>query len=535
MKLEDAGLKVIFTQCYYKINDAEITFKENELDLGRLTLIDTVTHNTATLSNGILKHNGWRDLVYNIKAEVDDEPMLLLNTTRKDNSSFYGYALGTGSFSLTGPQSNMRIKIVGKASDKDSSYITIPNTTGKESGIADFLIERKYGRELTDSAISNNETDITYDVDITGNPKVNVKVIIDELTNDEIRGRGEGNLRIISGTSTKMTMRGRFDINDGVYNFSFQSFFKKPFELNKNANNYIEWTGDPFHPVVNIEAVYKTEKKVDFTPLWDNNVPGINISSFRDFVYVVAKMRGDLFKPDITFGLDFPTESLAKTDPTVSFTIDEILKNENELNKQVAFLVVFNSFTQSSAGSFLGRTFFVDLVVNSISDFLSAQINRQLNNILSNKLKIPGLYVNFSGSLYNPNPIGEQGIGALNYDRTNLNFLVGKTIFNNRVVLTFEGNYDVPLAATTTQVSSDLLSNFTTEFLINKSGSIRATIFYRENVDLLTGNATSVGKSRKYGTSLTYRKDFNRLGDIFKRKKKLVPTPTADTSIKEGN
>src|SRR4030095_14027912 len=392
---------------------------------------------------------------------------------------------------------------------------TIPNTTGKESGIADFLIERKYGRELTDSAISSNETDITYDVDITGNPKVNVKVVIDELTNDEIRGRGEGNLRIVAGTSEKMTMRGRFDINDGVYNFSFQSFFKKPFELNKNANNYIEWTGDPFHPIVNIEAVYKTEKKVDFTPLIANNVPGTNISSFRDFVYVVAKMRGDLFKPDITFTLDFPTESLAKNDPTVSFTIDEILKNENELNKQVAFLVVFNSFAPSSSNTSLVQAYGTDLVVNSISDFLSGQINKVLNNILSTKLKIPGLYVNFSGSLYDPHPISkDNNTTTTTYDReTNLNLSVGKTLFSDRVILTCEGHYDVPFQSAT-QVSNDLLTNVTTEFLINKSGSIRATIFYKENVDLLTGNATSVGKSRKYGTSLTYRKEFNRLGDI---------------------
>src|SRR4249920_2899488 len=201
-----------------------------------------------------------------------------------------------------------------------------------------------------------------------------------------------------------------------------------------------------------------------FTPLITNNIPNSNISSFREFVYVVAKMRGDLFKPDITFGLDFPTESLAKTDATVSFTIDEILKNENELNKQVAFLVVFNSFAPSSAGSSLGLASGVDLFVNSISDFLSSQINGVLNNILSNKLKIPGLYVNFSGSLYNPNPIGDQSLYG-----TNLNFQVGKSIFNNRVLLTFEGNYDVPfaLASTTspTQVSSDLLTNFTTEFL----------------------------------------------------------------------
>ena len=92
---------------------------------------------------------------------------------------------------------------MAKHQKKTALISHIPNTTGKESGIADFLIERKYGRELTDSAISNNETNLTYDVDITGNPKVNVKVVIDELTNDEIRGRGEGNLRIVSGTSKK--------------------------------------------------------------------------------------------------------------------------------------------------------------------------------------------------------------------------------------------------------------------------------------------------------------------------------------------
>lgn len=543
MKLEDAGLKVIFTQCYYKLSDAEITFKDGELDLGQLTLIDTVTHNTATLSRGILKHNGWQNMVYDIEAKVDDnpatrneeDPMLLLNTTRKDNSSFYGYALGTGSFSLTGPQSNMRIKIVGKASEKDSSYITIPNTTGKETGIAEFLIERKYGRELTDSAFNNNETNITYDVDITGNPRVNVTVVIDELTNDEIHGRGEGNLRIISGTSEKMTMRGRFDINDGVYNFSFQSFFKKPFELNKNANNYIEWNGDPYHPIVNIEAVYKTEKKVDFSPI-TSNFSEYKDASFRDYVYVIAKLRGDLFKPDISFSLEFPPESPPNKDATMSYIVKtQILDNENELNKQVAFLVVFNSFAPSTANSSLYVNTGVDIFVNSISDFLSGQINKVLNNILSNKLKIPGLYVNFSGSLYNPNPFTNQK-GGFNYDRTNFNVSVGKTLFNNRVVLTFEGNYDVPFTSTTSQVSSDLLTNVTTEFLINKSGSIRASIFYKENVDLLTGYSNSAGKSRKYGTSLSYRKDFNRLGDIFRRKKRLAETPPPpENPTKEGN
>ncbi len=520
MKLTDAGLRVIFTNCFYRIPNTEINFREDALDLGYMKLIDTVTKNTATLSRGLIKHDSWRNMVYDIKAEVDNRPMLLLNTGSKDNQSFYGIAKGTGSFSLTGPQSNMIIRIIGNASTTDSSYITIPNTTSRESGIADFLIERKYGREMSDSFNRSNETNITYDVDISGNTMVNIRLVLDELTNDEIRGRGEGNLRILSGTTEPLTMRGRYNINEGSYRFSFQSFFKKPFELKEDAGNYIEWNGDPNHPTVKIDAVYKTEKKVDFSPLISGASNVNNGSGLRDYVYVIAKLSGDLFKPNISFALDFPPESPPKQDLSISFVLDQIQQNENELNKQVAFLVVFNSFAPSEAGSSLGLSSGVDLVVNSISGFLSSQINNVLNNILSKKLKIPGLYINFSGSLYNPNPFSDVNSG-FNYDRTNLNLAVGKSFFDNRVVLTFEGSYDVPFQSSTTQLNSDLLTNFTTEFLLNQSGTIRATIFYKENVDFLSGTTTAGNsKLRRYGASLAFRKEFNKLNQLLDGKKK---------------
>ncbi len=532
MKLEDAGLKVIFTQCYYKLSDGEITFTEDGLDLGRLKLIDTVTNNTATLSEGVIRHNAWRNMVYNIRAEVDNRPMLLLNTTRKDNSSFYGYATGTGSFSLTGPQYNMRMKIIAKASEVDSSSITIPNTTGRESGIADFLIERKYGRELTDSIIRSNETNLTYDVDITGNPRVNVRVVIDELTNDEIRGRGNGHLRIISGTAEPMTMRGRFDINDGVYKFSFQSFFKKPFELNKNANNYIEWNGDPFHPTVNIEGVYKTENKVDFSPLINSGTSGDDVSGYRDYVYVIAKLRGDLFKPDIKFDLDFPPESAVRKDFYASQMFRLLSENENELNKHVAFLVVFNKFAPTDRGSSLNLSSAgVDLVVNSISGFLSGQINKWLNTFLATTLKIEGLNINFSGSLYDPKPFSGDGT----FYNSDINVAVAKTFLNNRIVLTFEGTADVPIQSSA-QYKADLLKNFIAEFLVNKSGTIRVNLFYKENIDLLTGASTNSSKSRRFGTSIAYRREADKFWNLFfKRKPKPIPQPPATVEKKDGN
>jgi hypothetical protein len=245
-------------------------------------------------------------------------------------------------------------------------------------------------------------------------------------------------------------------------------------------------------------------------------------------------MRGDLFKPDIKFDLDFPPESAPKKDFYTAQRLKLLLENENELNKQVAFLVVFNSFVTSDiAGSSLNLNTGVDIVVNSISGFLSGQINKLLNNFLANKLKIEGLNINFSGSLYNPNPFGETNTQS-GYDRTDLNLAIAKTLSNNRIIITFEGTADVPFQ-TSAQLKTDLLKNFTTEFLINESGTVRATIFYKENIDLLTGStSTGTTKSRRFGTSLSFRKDFNHIGELFRRKQK--PQPAKDTAEKkEGN
>lgn len=533
VNLRDGGLKVIFTQCFYKIQDTEIDFRPGILDLGTLKLIDTFTRNTATV-RGTIKHNAWKDMVFDLSARVDNRPMQLLNTTVRDNTDFYGRAKGIGNMILIGPQNNMIMRIDAEASAQDSSDITILSSDSRESGIADFMVERKYGRELTGEDINENETNISYDIDLTANRMVNMKVVLDELTGDEIRGRGTGNLRISAGTSEPLRIQGRYNIDEGNYNFTFQSFFKKPFVLKEDENNYIEWNGDPYKANIHIDAVYRTQKKVSFSTLLNANISGGNTAGFSEYVFIIARLRGDLFAPRITFQLDFPPDSPPKTDQATVFLINQLQLNENELNKNVAFLVVFNSFAPSAVGSSLNISTGVDLVVSSISGFLSSQINAALNNFLSNKLNIPGLRVDFSGSLYNPNPFGEENTG-LGYDRTNLNFSIAKTLFNDRFVITFEGNYDLPFQSTT-QFRSDLLKNFTTEWLINESGTVRATFFYKENVDFLTG-ATTTGnaKSKKFGASIAYRRDANTFWGLFKRKKSPKVQPKPDAIKNEGN
>jgi hypothetical protein len=537
-RLRDAGLRVIFTQCFYKIQDTEIQLTPTEINLDGIILTDTVTKNPIYLSGGI-EHEAFKNMFYaldistkkpNSTGEDNNKPVQLLRTTIKDNKQFYGNVKGTGSLSLAGPQSDMYMKIDAFASTKDSSNITIPSSTSRESGIADFLVERKYGREMNDSDVKKSTTNIIYDVDVRANPMVNVRVVLDELTGDEINGNGFGDLNIRSGTSEPLTLRGRFDITKGKYIFTFQSFFKKPFELRTGAENYIEWNGDPMNADIKFEAQYKAEN-VSFAPLATLLSTSQGTSNARGEVYVVAKLTDKLFKPDIQFSLDFPSTSVAVTNPELSLVLQQLQKNTNELNRQVTYLIVFNSFAPSELG---GAVTTSGLGVGTISGIFLNVISDQINKILTNLLKSEKYNINLNASFYDRGIINQTNNTALNIG-SNVNFSIGRSFFNKRFIITAGGGFDAALQQTaTTQQNFLFLKDVTMEWLINESGSMRVSFFYRENADYLGSGTGGSAKASRIGGNISYRRDFDTIKELLRRKKKPVsPAPLQQLPLVE--
>ncbi|HEY0733172.1 MAG TPA: translocation/assembly module TamB domain-containing protein, partial [Chitinophagaceae bacterium] len=320
-RLRNAGLKVNFTQVFYTIDDTEIILTERELNLGTLKLRDK-DGATATV-RGVIYHNSWQNMVYDIEAEVDDEPMQLINTTYNDNQQFYGRAKGNGFLKLVGPQYDMNMYIEAEPSSTDSSYITIPPSKSRASGSAEFMVERKYGVEMTPDRLRGSTSNITYQVNLTATPMVNLEMILDDLTGDYIRGHGTGNLYLQAGTTEDLTMRGHIDIQDGLYLFTFQSLFKKPFVLRRGGNNYIQWSGDPYDANIRVEAVY-TAENVSFAPLASTLSIDQNFARYRGDVNVVALLTGKLFQPEFTFRIEFPENSTARNNPSLAFGIQQI-------------------------------------------------------------------------------------------------------------------------------------------------------------------------------------------------------------------
>ncbi len=82
INVKDAGLKVLYTQCYYEFDSAKIVFAPGSINFETVTLKDTLykhakaSPNIATLT-GDLQHNNFDDFVYNISINTNRLLMLI--------------------------------------------------------------------------------------------------------------------------------------------------------------------------------------------------------------------------------------------------------------------------------------------------------------------------------------------------------------------------------------------------------------------------------------------------------------------------
>jgi hypothetical protein len=440
--------------------------------------------------------------------DINTRKLLLIDTKANDNPPFYGTAIGSATVSLTGPQENMRMTIV--AEPVDSSHIFIPTSNTRETGETNFIVFKQYGTEMKE-ATATGSTDIAVDLDLTANPLAKIDVILDEVTGDIIKANGNGRLRIHAGTTDPFTIRGRYEIVGGSYDFNFQSFIKRPFILRGGANNYIEWNGDPFNARLNIEALYVAEN-VRLNELVSNQkIEGV-VQGYKGEVYVIATITDNLQKPNIKFSLDFPGYSQVKNDQTFIQFLNKLEHDDNEMLKQVTYLIVFGSFAPYGEGRDIASNV-KTLGVNTISEMISKQVNNLVSNILYKITGDRSLQFDVSTSVYNSSSLFNGNVTATNaIDRQQVNFKLGYGLFNNKIILRFGGDLDFRMGSSSGAAQQlgtlQWLPDFTAEIILSKDKKVRAIIFTRNDLDI-SNNTTNIGRRNRQGASISYRADFD--------------------------
>ena len=519
--LTDGRLHVNYTRCTYHIPSAMVHMRADQIDFGSFQITDSLG-NKAEVTKGKLYHHSFRDMSYDFA--INTNKLLLLNTHITDNNQFYGTMIGKANVKLYGPQEDLLMEIKGEPTD--SSNIFIPTNTSRESANADFIVWKVYGKEMKTEKLVSSESNFTVNLDINANNYANVSLIIDPLTKDIIKATGHGNLQMRVGTNEDMSIRGLYVIDRGNYNFSFQSFIKKPFVFMQGRENFIRWAGDPYDADINIQAIYQAEN-IQFgnlVPSEEQNQKGSYYGKLKNYlgpVWVVATLKDKLMHPTISFELQLPPNSELRNDPSATGTLEQINTDPGELNKQVAFLLVFNSF--GPLGSLLTANEAVGgILTSSISSYISGAMSSFFSTKFQQVFKDKSLRVNFNTAVYNGTAL-EQNAGAstsgYSYDRTNLNLSVIKSFMNDRLTFTVGSAFDIGLTAQqVANASVQFLPNLTAEYKLTENGRVVLTFFYRDSYNYLsTGNNHITNSS---GTSISYRREFDRLDEIFNKKKK---------------
>jgi hypothetical protein len=255
-----------------------------------------------------------------------------------------------------------------------------------------------------------------------------------------------------------------------------------------------------------------------------------------------VNLSGDLFKPDFTFGIELPPNSALKNDFTVTSNIQQIEKDRTRVNRQVTYLVVFNSFAPEESANTTGFSSTINELtystISSLSGLFFNEINKKLNSELARILNTDKVRVIFSGALYNRNLLDQQTNNGFNINQSTWNLNVPISLFKDRFVLTLGSTLDVPLQSTIQQ-NVQFLPDVTAEWLVNQNGTVRASFFYRQNLDYLTTSSTGAARTQRSGASIAYRKEFDTIGELFRgknkdRKKKVRQQPEGEKPKEEG-
>jgi hypothetical protein len=508
--LRKGGLKVDYTQVYYYIDSAVVKFDESGIDFGEITVRD-IRNNTGTVK-GKLYERGFANMRFDF--DMSTNRLLLLDTKPRDNQQFYGRAIGKATLSLKGPQENMRMSITGEVND--TTHIFIPSSISKETADADFIVFRKYGTEMQQEK-KNSNTKLNIDLDLTANNQATIDVILDELAGDVIKATGNGRLQINVPATGALTMKGRYNIERGSYDFNFQSIIRKPFLLLENAGNFIEWNGNPYDANLRIDAQYIAEQ-VSLNELLSNQALNLSTSSgslrgYRGEVYVIATLRGKLSRPDIGFKIDFPPTSVIKNDNDLVLLMNRLQSDDNEMLKQVTYLIVFGSF--ASYGEARTSANVTSLGLNTISQKVTSELNKLVSNFLVKLTGDKSLRFDVGTSVYSSSSLfGGQDVGTSKVDRQNVNLKINKSLLDGKLIITFGGDFDFNLSNAQAAQTGNFqwLPDIRVEIVLSNDRKLRAVVFNKSSLDVNSGvNTSGLGRRNRQGVSISYTRDFERI------------------------
>ncbi|MEL6559467.1 MAG: translocation/assembly module TamB domain-containing protein [Bacteroidota bacterium] len=475
--LERGSMLIDYLQTKYQV-DGTLGFRQSKVVLE--DIIATDFKGNKAFASGEISHNGFRDLLIDVKSNILN--FNVLNTNSKDNDLFYGEAYASGEVSFYGTPKNL--KISANAVTNKNTKIFIPLSDESSSEVKDYITFVDFSDTLSiiDQAVVEKDlkgVELDFVLDVT--PDAYFELIFDINSGDIIRGRGDGDIKLTVNTEGDFSMFGDYEIKEGAYNFTLYNIINKEFEIIPGSR--ITWYGDPYKAVLDIEANYS--QLVSLQPIIQQD----GVTS-RSNVIVKLFLDGQMLAPDINFDIevqDFPLEYSIYID-----AFKALIKSDQQvLNRQVFSLLILKKLFEENEAFIAGEA-----IGASVSEFVSNQLSYWINQVDEN-LEIDVDFSNLDEDAFNTFQL-----------RLSYKFLDG------RLRVTRGGGFGTvsPDGGVEPNTIGSIIGDLTLEYLLTPDGRLRVKMFTRNN-----RNAFEDNYSFETGASLRYVRSFDYLREIWKR------------------
>lgn len=495
------GIRFLNTR--YSFSDT-VYLKKDLIYFNDITLIDQF--NNKAHASGKVAHDFFSKFMYQVDLRADN--FLVYNASSSVNPLFYGKVFGSGNGTIGGDESAVDVNIRMR---------TEPNTLVRMNFMEDVVTEYSFitykekqdqdtVKQVKPSMLApRNDTgmDINMNIYADVTPDATLELLMDPVGGDILRGTGSGAMRFEWNLKSSPRLYGTYNINRGSYNFTFQRLMERRFDIQDGSN--VQFRGDPFDATLNVSAVYKVNASLN--DLDDDLAKRVGQTTIP--VNCVLNLSGPLKHPNVDLDIALPS-----TDAEVERQVKNLLNTQDEINKQVAYLLILSKFKAPNYATPGAQT----------SDFAavaSATLSNQLTKIVSNiddRWQL-GTNIRYSDA-------------ELMYTEAEL--LLSSKLLNDRLLINGNFGYrnDINLK------NEAMITDIDIEYLLNNAGTwrIKAYNHYNEKFYYLD-HATQT-----QGVGIIYKKDFDGLRDLFdypwirhKKDTVLPPPPIVPDSTQKGS
>lgn len=490
LNVRDGQVKINYLNTTYFFSP-RITFSPDEISADGAVLTDEAGH-TGILRKAVLRHRNFADFLVDVQADLSS--FMVFNVPKSAGDVYFGTGVCTGSMEILGAFDDISIR--ARAKTNKGTRLFIPLDVAAREDLGESFIsfsgsKEKLARAGRDSIRKIKLSGIRMDFDLEVTEEAYGEIIFDQKAGDIIRANGTGKIKLNIDTRGEFSVIGQYAIKKGDYHFTTYNLVNKDFDIRPGST--ITWNGPVLGGVMDILAEYNLNASLAPLASTDEQIQQKPESKRRYPVLVKMRLTDQLLKPVISLGLDirdYPKNS--ELNYYVQAFLARIATDEQELNRQVFSLMIFRmfapmgEFTQTAGISYSS---FSDLVSNQLSSWLS-----QFDENLEVSVDLAGLSQS---------------------DVNNFQLRFSYTMLDGRLRLTRDGGF------TNAQNQTSALSiagDWSLEYMLSKNGLFRVKMFHRINQNLILSGLNNNNTTQ--GASLLHTQSFNKLSELFPRKKK---------------